>query len=232
MVKLSYRESKHAYAGETFCFSGQADVKIRITRATWSSSALQYRIAIWRLSEIVQYMTANNVFACVIVDLYWSGDGAPVLLGVIEIFPDPMPDIAASNESQDSVRIGRRAERTYKSLDLANFTSIGRNEADLAAYTSVGNLSVFLELQGPRLSGPDVFMTTFLALVRIASFQTGQLVHNFEVRDIALKNVAEYFVAKHRFEAITFVLQVGGTPVGSGILRKSSKTSSIISQKV
>lgn len=260
MIKLSYGESTHAYAGETFSFQGYTDVKLRIMPATASSSALQYRYAIWGLFKTVQYLTTNKLFVCVVVDLYWSGDGASVLVGVIEIFPDPMPDIAASDESQGLVRIGRRAQRPYHSLDLANFTSIGRNETDLAASINAGELSVFVKFQGPRLSVPEVFMTIFLALVRIAWFGTGQIVHDFKVRNSitktelvyerygapresppffvyheaarALAHVAEYMFEQHRFEAVIFVLQVDGTLVGTGLLRKSSSTSIITSQKV
>ena len=57
MIELSYSESTHAYAGETFSFHDYADVKGRITRATSSSSALQYRYAIWELFKAVSYVS-------------------------------------------------------------------------------------------------------------------------------------------------------------------------------
>lgn len=257
MIKLSYSESTHAYAGETFCFQGYTDVKVRITS---SSSALQYRYAIWGLFKAVQYLTMNSLFVCIIVNLYWSGGGAPDLVGVIELFPDPLPNIAENREIENLVGIGRRGARSSNSLDLANFASFRSNETDLAASTNAGKLSVFLELQGTRLSIAEVFMTIFLALVHIASFGTAQLVHDFEVQDLntktelvyehydaprtappffvyheaarALGYIPNYKFAQHSFEAVTFVLEVDGTPVGTGFLRKFSSTSSVTSQKL
>ena len=259
MIKLSYSETTHAYAGETFSFHGYTDVKVRITPPTSSSSALQYRYAIWGLFKAAQYLTVNKRFTRIIAELYWSGSGEPVLIGVIEIFPDPMPDISGSKEPQNLMGIGQQAGLPPNSFNLANFTSIGNNETDLAASTNTGKLSVYLELQGPSLSVAEVFMTIFLALVHIASFGTAQLVHDFAARDLtakmelvyehygaprasppffvyheaarALGYVPNYMFAQHRFEAVTFVLEVDGTPVGTGFLRKLSSTSSVASQK-
>ena len=260
MIMMSYSEAAHAYAGETFSFHNYTDVKIRIRRTSSSSSALQYRYAIWGLFKVAQYLTENKLFACTIMDLYWSGGGTPVLVGVIEIFPHPMPGIAGSEGIQNLIGTGRRAETPYNSLELANSTSFGSNEIDLAAPTDAGKLLVFLELQGTKLSVPEVFMTILLALVHIASFETAHLVHDFEVQDLitktelvyehygaprasppffiyheaarALGYIPKYMFAQHRFEAVTFVLEVDGTPVGTGFLRKFSSNSPIASQKV
>lgn len=259
MIKLSYSESTHAYAGETFSFPGYTNVKVRITRDTSSSSALQYRYAIWGLFNAAQFLT-NNVFACIIIDLYWSGGGEPVLVGVIEIFPEPLPDIDESKELQNLMWIGRQAGNPPNSLDMVNFTSFGSNETNLAASTNAGKLLVFLELQGTTLSIVEVFMTIFVALVHIASFGTAHLVDDFKVQDLitetelvyehysaprtsppffvyheaarALGHIPSYMFAKHKFEAVTFVIEIGGTPVGTGFLRKFSSTSSTTSQKV
>lgn len=257
MINLSYSEGTHAYAGETFSFDLYTNVKIRITRVTSSSSALQYRYAIWGLFKAAQYLTENNIFACVIVNLFWSGGGAPALVGVIEIFPDPLPDNAESNEIQRLMGIGQRAEPPPTSLGLANLTSICSNESGLATSANAGKLLVFLEFQGPTLSVSEVFMTLFLTLLEIASFGTTHLVHDFKVEDLITKTelvyehygaprtsppffvyhvaaralglVPKYMFEQHRFEAVTFVLEVDGTPVGTGFLRKFSSTSSISS---
>ncbi|CAD6578459.1 MAG: hypothetical protein ASARMPREDX12_001951 [Alectoria sarmentosa] len=257
MIKMSYSEGAHAYAGETFSFHDYTDVKIRIRR---TSASFQYRYAIWGLFKVAQYLTENNLFACTIMDLYWSGGGTPVLVGVIEIFPHPMPGIAGSEEIQNLMGTGRRAETPCSSLNLANSSSFDSNEIDLAAPTNAGKLLVFLELQGTKLSVPEVFMTIFVALVHIASFETAHPVHDFEVQDLitktelvyehygapresppffiyqeaarALGYIPKYMFAQHRFEAVTFVLEVDGTPVGTGFLRRSSSNSPMASQKV
>ena len=260
MIELSYSEGTHAYAGGTFSFHGYTDVKIRITRATSSSSALRYRYAIWGLYKAAHYLTRNNLFSCIISNLYWSEGGASMLVGVIEIFPDPLPDIVESKIIQKLVGIGRRAETLPNLQNLANVTYIGRNETDLTSPTNAGKLSVFLELQGPVLSIPEVFMTLFLALVNIASFGTAQLVHDFQVQNMetttelvyedygaprtsppffvyheaarAFGHIPKFMFAQHKFEAVTLVLEVDGTPVGTGYLRKFANTSAVVSQKI
>ena len=259
MIELSYSESTHAFAGGTFFFHGYTDVKVRITPPTSSSSALQYRYAIWGLFKAAHYLTEHKTFTCIIMDLYWFGSGEPVLVGVIEIFPDPLPDVSGSKEPQNLMGIGQQAGTPPNAFNLANFTSIGNNETALGAPTNAGKFLVYLELQGPSLSLPEVFMTIFLALMHIASKGTAQLVQNFEVRDLtskmelvyehygppresppfftyreaarALGYVPKYMFAQHRFEAVTFVLEIDGTPVGTGFLRSFSSTSSVASQK-
>lgn len=259
MIKLSYSEGTDAYAGETFSFRGYTNVKIRITRAT-SSSDLQYRYAIWGLFRSADYLTTANVFSVIITNLYWSGSGSPVLVGVIEIFPDPLPDVLENKEIQKLVGTRRQAERLPRFGKLANATYVGRNESDLASPTNAGRLSVFLQLQGPVLSIPEVFMTLFRALVRIASFGAAQMVHNFQVQNMetmtelvyehygaprtsppffvyheaarALAHIPNFMFAQHKFEAVTFVLEIDGTPIGTGYLRKFSSTPSVASQKV
>lgn len=257
MIELSYSEGTHTYAGETFSFPGYTNVKIRITPATSSISALQYRYAIWGLFRSADYLTTVNVFSCIITNLYWSGSGSQVLVGVIEIFPDPLPDILESKEIQKLVGTSRQAETLPHFRKPANVTHDGRNETDLASPTNAGSFRVFLELQGAVLSIPEVFMTLFRALVRIASFGTTQLVHDFQVRDMntmtelvyedydaprtsppffvyyyaarALGYIPNYMFAQHKFEAVTFVLEIDGTPIGTGYLRKFSSTSSVTS---
>ena len=260
MIKLSYSEGTDPYMGETFFFHGFTNVKIRITCGTSSSTTLQYRYAIWGLFKAASYLTTSTVFSCTIVDLYWSGSGAPALVGVIEIFPDPLPDILRSKEIEELVEIGRQGEMLPSSRNLANVTYVDRNETDLASPTNSGKLSVFLQLQGPVLSIPEVFMTLFLALVHIASLGSAQLVQGFQVQDMdtmtelvyqdydaprtsppyfvyrdaarALGHIPPYMFTRHKFEAVTFVLEVDGTPVGTGFLRKFSGTSSVASRKV
>ena len=260
MIKLSYSEGTHAYAGETFSFPGYTNVKIRITQDTSSNSDLQYRYAIWGLFRSADYLTTANVFSCIITNLYWSGSGSQVLVGVIEIFPDPIPDIPENKEIQKLVGTSPQAETLPHSGKLGNVTYVSINETDLASTTNAGKFSVFVELQGPVLSIPEVFMTLFRAVVRIASFGTTQLVQNFQVRDMdtmtelvyedygaprtsppffvyheaarALGYIPKYMFAQHKFEAVTFVLEIDGTPIGTGYLRKFSSTSSVTSQKV
>ena len=249
MIALSYGEGTHAYAGETFSFRDYTNVKIRITRATPSSSTLQYRYAIWGLFKAAQYLTSTNVFTCIIVSLYWDGSGVPVQVGTIEILPDPLPDIASSTKLRRLMRIGQQAETPSNFSDMANFASIENKETDL---TAPGKFIVFLELQGQILSIKEVFMTLFLGLLHIASFRTDHIVHDFVVRDSltrtelryenygaprtspplftyhaaarALAHVPKFMFAQSRFEAVTFVLEIGGTPVGTGYLKKFSTT--------
>lgn len=260
MIKLSYSEGTDPYMGETFSFYGYTNVKVRITRAAPSSMTLQYRYAIWGLFRSADYLTTANHFSCIITNLYWSGSGSQVLVGVIEIFPDSIPGILESKEIQKLVGSSRQAETLPQLPKLANVTHVCRNKTNLASPTDAGRLSVFLELQGPVLSIAEVFMTLFRALVRIASFGTAQLVGDFQVRDMntmtelvyedyaaprtsppffvyheaarALGYVPNFMFAKHKFEAVTFVLEVDGTPVGTGYLRKFSSTSSVAPQKV
>lgn len=260
MIKLSYSEGTHAYAGEIFSFPGYTNVRIRVTPATSSNSDLQYRFAIWGLFRSADYLTLANVFSCIITDLYWSESGSQVPVGVIEIFPYPLPDNLEGKEIQNLVGTSRQAETLPHFGKLANVTYGGRNETDLASPTNAGRLSVFLELQGPVLSIPEVFMTLFRALVRIASFGTAQVVHDFQVQDMdtmtelvyedygaprtsppffiyheaarALGNIPKFMFAQHKFEAVTFVLEIDGTPIATGYLRKFSSTSSVASQKI
>ncbi|CAF9918606.1 hypothetical protein IMSHALPRED_004356 [Imshaugia aleurites] len=260
MINLSYSEGTHAYAGETFSFPGYTNVKIRITPATSSSSDLQYRFAIWGLYRSADYLTMANGFSVIIANLYWSASGSKVLVGVIEIFPDPLPDILESKEIQSFVGTSRQAETLPNFGKLANISYVGSNETDLASPTNAGKLSVFLELQGPVLSIPEVFMMLFRALVHIASFGTAQIVHAFQVRHMdtmtelvyedygaprtsppffvyheaarALGYIPKFMFAQHKFEAVTFVLEIDGTPIATGYLRKFSSTSSVASQKV
>ena len=261
MIKLSYSEGTHAYAGEIFSFPGYTNVKIRISPATSSNSDLQYRFAIWGLFRAAEYLTQANAFSCIITNLYWSFfSGSQVSVGVIEIFPYPLPDNLEGKEIQNLVGTRRQAETLPQFGKLANVTYIGRNETDLASPTNAGKLSVFLELQGTVLSIPEVFMTLFRALVRIASFGTAQVVHDFQVQDRdtmtelvyedygaprtsppffvyheaarALGYIPKFMFAQHKFEAVTFVLEMDGTPIATGYLRKFSSTSSVASQKV
>lgn len=260
MIKLSYSEGTDPYMGETFFFHGYANVRIRITRGTSSSTDLQYRYAIWALFKAANHLTVTNMFSCIVADLYWSGSGTATFVGQLEIFPDPLPNIVGSKEIEELVEIGRQADTLPNLRTLANITYVDSNETNLASPTNAGKLSVFLELQGPVLSIPQVFRALFSALVHIASFRTAQLVRGFQVQDRdtmtelvyqhygaprtsspyfvyhdaarALGRVPEYMFAQHKFEAVTFVLEIDGTPVGTGYLRKSSSTSSVASQKV
>ncbi len=259
MIQLSYSEATHAYTGETFSFPSYTNVKIRITRVTSSSSTLQYRYALWGLYEAADYLTTISVFSSIQVDLYWSGGGVPAQVGVIEIFPDPLPNIAESKDIQNLIGISQRVETPPSSPDVAKFASIDSNETNLAATTYAGRFSVFVELQGEILSISEVFMTLFLAVVDIASFGTAAPMHDFVAQDgrtkmelvyehydaprtsppfftyhaaaRALGYIPEYMFEQRRFEALVFVVEVGGVPVGTGFLRKYSMTSSITSDK-
>ena len=250
MIELSYSEGTHVYAGGTFSFRDYTNVKIRIKP---SSSRLQYRYAIWGLFKAAQYLTSNNMFVFIIVNLYRSEGGVPALLGTIEIFPDPLPDVVESEKVQNLIGVGQQAETPPITPGLA---SIEDNETGVAA----GKLSVFLEFQGQILSIPEVFMTLFLGLFHIASHGTAHLVHEFEVRDRstkmelvyehydaartsppffkyyyaarALEYIPKYMFAQRRFEEVIFVLEIGGTPVGIGHLRKFSTTSPTASDKI
>ncbi len=259
MIQLSYSEATHAYTGETFSFPSYTNVKIRITRVTSSSSTLQYRYALWGLYEAVDYLTTISVFSSIQVDLYWSGGGVPAQVGVIEIFPDPLSDIAESKDIQNIRGISQRVETLPNSRDVAKFTSIDSNETNLAATTYAGQFKVFVEFQGEMLSISEVFMTLFLAIVDIASFGTAAPMHDFVAQDgktkmelvyehygaprtstpfftyhaaaRALGYIPEYMFEQRRFEELVFVVEVGGVPVGTGFLRKYSRTSSITSEK-
>lgn len=256
MIELSYSDGTHVYAGGTFSFPDYTNVKIRITS---SSSGLIYRYAILGLYQAAQYLTTSKMFICINVNLYWSEGGVAALVGTIKIFPDPLPDVE-SEKVLNLIGVGQRAETPSIIPDLANFTSLEDNETDVADFTNAGKLSIFLELQGQSLSIPEVFMTLFLGLVHIASFGTAHVVQDFEVRDPfpmtelvykhygaprtsppffdyhmaarALGYIPKYMFAQGRFEEVIFVLEVGGTPVGIGYLRKFSTTSSTASDKV
>ena len=257
MIQLSYSEGTHVYAGGTFSFRSYTDVKINIARGETSSSTLQYRYALWGLFKAAKHMFADNVFVCTVVQMYWSGSGVPASVGVIHIVPDPLPDIAGSNEIYDFMNIGQQAETLSTSLDWVKSTK--NNDTDLVTSTNAGKLIVFIELQGQTLSIPEVFMTLFLALVHLASFRTADIVHEFVVRDPqtkmelvyepygaprtsapfftfhaaarALGRLPKYMFAEGRFEAAVFILEIGGTPVGQGFLRKFSSTTSITSAR-
>ena len=253
MIQLSYSEGTHTYAGETFSFRDYTNVKIRITRVISSSTTLQYRHAVWGLFKTAQYLTHNSMFTRTVVSLYWDGSGVPVQVGTIEIFPDPLPDIASSTKLPHLTRIGQQAESPSRSANLANFTSIEYRETDLATITDGGNFKVFFEYQGQLLSIKEVFMALFFGLLHIASFSTEQIVDDFVARDWlsrtellyenyggprksppiftyrvaarALAYIPRYMFARGRFEAATFVVEIGGIPVGTGYLRKFSTTS-------
>ena len=256
MIQLSYSEGTHAYAGETFSFRGYTNVKIRITRTMSSSTTLQYRYAVWGLFKMARFLTLNKISACSSVSLYWDGSGVPVLVGTIEIFPDPLPDIAGSTKLPHLTGIGQQTAVTSNSSGLANFTSIDYRETDLATTTNAGDFHVFFELQGQVLSIKEVFMALFYGLLHIASFNTDQNVEDFGVKDLltgtelryenydaprrsppvftyrvaarALAYIPKYMFAKGRFEVVTFVVEIGGIPLGTGYLRKSSTTSNEI----
>ena len=254
MIQLSYSEGTHAYAGETFSFRGYTNVKIRITRAISSSTTLQYRYAIWGLFKTARHLTNNNIFTRCVVSLYWDGSGVPVLVGTIEIFPDPLPNVASSTKLPHLIRIGQQAETPSNSSNLAKFTSIEYKETDLATITNAGDFKVFVEFQGQILSIKEVFMALYLVLLHIASFSSEQIVNDFVITDWfsrteflyenygaaprtsppfftyrvaarALASIPKYMFVQGKFETITFVVEIEGTPVGTGFLRKASTTS-------
>lgn len=260
MIELSYSEGTHAYTGGTFSFRNYSNVKIRIERITTSSSALQYRYAIWGLFKTALYLTTSKTFTCTSVELYWSGGGRPAWVGIVEIGPDHLPDVVASTEVRNLMGTGQRAETPSNYPDGAHSTSIEDEETDLAAFTgNVEKISVKAELQGQTLSIPQVFMTLLLGLLHIAAFGAADPVHDFKVQDLltktelvyenydtprtsppfftygvaarALAYVLRYMFAQSRFEAVIFVLEVDGTPVGIGHLRMFSGTPSIASDK-
>ena len=249
MIQLSYSEGTHAYAGETFSFRGYTDVKIRITRITSSSTTLQYRYAVWGLFKAAEYMSRNNKFTCTIVSLYWDGSGVPVLAGIIKISPNPLLDITSSKELPHLVSIGQQAQTPSNSSNLANVTSNEYSETDRATITDAGEFKVFIELQGKTLSIKVVFMMLLSGLLHIASFPTAHHVQDFLIRDSssrtefqyenygaashftyhaaarALALVPKYMFAQSRFEAATFVVEIGSIPAGTGYLRNFSPTS-------
>ena len=256
MIHLSYSESEHEYAGETFSFRDYTNVKIQISKAPSLSSTFQYRYAVWGLYKAALYLTTNQ-FHSIVMNLNWIEGGAATLLGQISIFPDPLPDIFGSKKVPDLMRIGQEEERPPDTLDLANRTSIGSNGTDLAVSTTARKFSVFAELQGQTLSISAVFMAIFLGLVHIASFGTMNIVQDFAMRSIytdlertelvyenygaprtsppyftyhaaarALGYIPKYMFAQNKFEEIVWVLEEGGIPVGQGFLRKSSRASS------
>ena len=256
MIQLSYSEGTHTYTGETFSFRDYTNVKIRITRVISSSTTLQYRYAVWGLFKMAQDLTQNKIFTSCIVSLYWDGSGVPVLVGTIKIFPDPPPNIASSTTLPHLIRVGQQAESSSKSSNLANFTSIEYGETDLATITNAGDFKVFAQLLGEILSIKEVFMALYFGLLHIASFSTEQIVDTFVARDWlsmtelwyeiygaprtspplftygvaarALAYIPKYMFAQGKFEVVTFVVEIGGTPVGLGYLRKFSPTSAEI----
>lgn len=261
MIELSYNEWTHAYTGGTFSFRNYSNVKITIERITSSSSALQYRYAIWGLFKAALYLTTSKPFACISVELYWSGGGRPAWVGIVEIVPDPLPDVVGSTEVRTLMGTGQRAETPSNYPDGAVPTFIEDEETDLAA--STGNnekLSVKVELQGQTLSIPQVFMAFLLGLLHVAAFGAADPVHDFTVQDLltktelvyenydtprtsppfftyrvaarALAYILRYMFAQSRFETVIFVLEVEGTPVGVGRLRKFSSILSIASGNV
>lgn len=261
MIELSYSVGTHAYTGGTFSFRNYSNVMIRIERTTSSSSALQYRYAIWGLYKAALYLSTSKTFTSISMELYWSGGGRPAWVGIVEIVPDPLPDLFESTEVRNLIGTGQRAETPSNYPDGAHSTSIEDEETDLAAFTSnVEKLSVKAELQGQTLSTPQVFMTLLLGLLHIAAFGVADPVHDFKVQDPltkmelvyenydtprtsppfftygiaarALAYILRYMFAQSRFEAVIFVLEVGGTPVGIGHLRKFSSTLSIASDNV
>ena len=193
------------------------------------------------------------MFTRTVASLYWDGSGVPVQVGTIEIFPDLLPDIASSTKLRHLMRIGQQAETPSNSSDLANFTSIEYRETDLATITNAGNFKVFFEFQGQILSIKEVFTALFFGLLHIASFSTEQILDDFVARDWlsrtellyenygaprtsppvftyraaarALAYIPKYMFAQGRFEAATFVVEIGGIPVGTGYLQKFSTTS-------
>ena len=253
MIQLSYSEGTHAYTGETFSFRDYTNVKIRITRVTSSSSTLQYRYAVWGLFKTAEFMARNNMFTRTIVSLYWDGSGMPAQVGTIEIFPDPLPNVVSTAKLSHLMTIGQQAEILSNSSNLANFTSVEYRDTDLATTPNAGNFKVFIDLEGQTLPIKDVFMTLLSGLVHIASFRTEHPVHDFTIRHLfsrteiryvnygvprtspplftyhaaacALAHIPKYMFAKGRFEAATFVVEIGGIPVGTGFLRKFSTTS-------
>ena len=257
MIELSFSEGTHAYTGEAFSFRNYSNVKIKITPVRSSSSTLQYRYAVWGLFKAALYFATSSRFTCISVELNWSRDGRPALVGTIDISPNPLPDVVGSTEVRKTMRIGQRAGTPSSSPDVAKFTSIDDEETDLAALTNVRKFAVFVELQGQALTIPAVFMTLFLGLVHIASFEATNLVRNFKVQDSlsktelvyehygalrtspplftyqaaarALGYLPKYMFAQGKFEAVIFVLEVEGTPVGIGHLRKASSTFSLVS---
>ena len=181
-------------------------------------------------------------------------DGAETNLGHIVIYPHPPPNISRSPKSQNLMRIVPEEEKPPSTIDLANSTSISSNETDSAVSATAGNFSVFAELQGRILSVSAVFMTLLLGIVHISAFGTTNIVQDFAVRvpdsntelvyehygarrtsppfftyhaaAYALKFIPKYMFAQRRFEEVVFVLEVGGTPLGQGVLRKSPSASS------
>ena len=249
MIRLSYSEGTHTYAGETFSFRDYTNVQIRISRVSSSSTTLQYRYAVWGLFRMAQYLIQSNLFICSIASLYWDGSGVPVLVGTIEILPDPLPGIAASSmKFPHPIRIGQQAGTPSNSSNLANHTSIEFRETDLATITEAGNFKVFIQLQGHMLSIKEVFIAMFFGLLYITSFSTEQIVEEFSVTDglsrmelqydyydaprtsppfftyraaaRALAYLPGYMFAQGKFESATFVVEIGGIPVGTGYLRK------------
>lgn len=252
-IQLSYSEGTHAYAGETFSFRDYTNVKVQITREISSSTTLQYRYAIWGLFNTARYLTNNNIFTFSFVSLYWDGSGVPVLIGTIKIFPDPLPDIASSTKIPHLISIGQQAETLSNSSTLANFTSIEYKETDLATISNDGNFKVFLQFQGQILSIKEVFMTLFFGTLHIASFSSDQIVDDFvmtvwfsktefryenydgprtsppfftyRVAARTLAYIPRYMFVQGKFGSVTFVVEIGGTPVGTGYIRKSSTAS-------
>ena len=245
MIQLSYSEGTHTYAGETFSFRHYTNVQIRISRVSSSSTTLQYRYAVWGLFRTAQYLIQSNLFICSIASLYWDGSGVPVLVGTIEVLPDPLPGIAASSmKLPHLIRIGQQAETPSNSSNLANHTSIEFGER---------NFKVFIQLQGQMLSIKEVFLALFYGLLYIASFSSEQIVEEFVARDglsrmelryeyygaprtsppfftygaaaRALAYLPRYMFAQGKFESATFVVEIGGTPVGTGYLRRFAPTS-------
>ena len=257
MIQLSYSEGTHQYTGETFSFRSYANVKIRITAITSSGSTLLYQYALWGLYRAAQHLTTSKVITTVTMTLFWEVNGEPLIVGKIEILPDSLPDTVGSTEVRHVMEIGQQTEKLSNFSDVANFTSIKEKETDLLNIANAGKLSVLAEFQGQTLTVGEVFMTLFAALLRIASFGTGEVVRDFEIvywttqtelayehydasrasppfftyhaAARALKFIPTYMFAQGRFESVTFVLEINNIPVGTGYLRKWAGTPSTAS---
>ena len=242
MVRLSYSEGTHLFAGEIFSFPDYTNVKIQIKPATTTHSELQYRHALWGLMRSAQALILNRSFLCIIAEMYWSSGSTLAELGTVEILPDPLPRIA---ETYNLTRVGQQAKTLSTSLDL----------------TEVSSSAVFIELQGQKLSLADVFMTLFWVILHIGSFPAADVLHDFTVRGSdmymefvyqdydgprtsppyftyqraarALEYLPKYMFAQGRFETAVFVVEVDGIPLGQGFLRKvPMSSSSITSDKI
>ncbi len=249
MIALSAENFAAYYAGGEFSFNNYADVRINIWSANSPTIPLQARHAVYGLQVAIYSISKMDAWYETSITLYWSRAGTKFAVGYITI----AQGIGGSNSALGLTNTtqGSGAQpyltRPPNSTDLL--------EQDIDTFENA-HITISLTFSGEILTLQEMFLTLIPAVTVIAQHPATQHVEPFNIRDmtmdsefkyqnavppradepyfqygcaaVALRILPRAMIQAGKLGSVEFTVNVDGTPVGTGVLKRGEDSSALL----